>query len=454
MNTLLHLEALHKVVEEFGEVEFEVIFDNTRIQKKLVNVVKKRGKVTNKIFEYSRNLTSIQRTSDTNSLVTALIGVGKGENNTPLTFLTYEAPYDERFVKHDDYIADMEAFERFHKNNGKHIFGIFNDSEATNQVQLYENTKKKLQELSKPILTYTVDIVSLEDLIDLKFNQVEIGDYIVVKDFTFEPPILLNARVIEKQISISDPSKSKITLGDFKEAIINENQQRILQQMQKVIELKEKIWDEAHQKAEEAIEKANQSYEVAVIADGKADTAQDTADQAIVEVAKKVDTLIYNENQQATLGLIAEKANFSVVEGMLVDKVNIGDVYTKTEVDNSFNNYVSVLTFETYNEGIVTDLELLSSRVTNTELGLTSTVSRAELEAIEIGGTNVLKNSSFRGGFTGYSKNGNPEIVTVTDLAGASNALYLNNSTNIITGVQILNFVNNVKDWLGKKVVF
>ena len=29
-----------------------------------------------------------------------------------------------------------------------------------------------------------------------------------------------------------------------------------------------------------------------------------------------------------------------------------------------------------------------------------------------------------------------------------------NNLTNATTGIQILNFINNVKDWLGKKVVF
>ena len=532
------LEALHRVVAEFGEMEFEVIFDGTQIKRKQVNVVRKRGKETGKIFEYTRNLTEIKKISDSNSVITALIGVGKDDaNGKPLTFFTNEprvlesqvvnpnllsnaqsnptninflqgwtvkgdviesisshipanvdgvtnslvitqtgvtdaervnnfmcintaenktvieplkeykfsvwlksnadlmdgmslsvvmefydskmaqtgqfekrfyvnadqwikmeltglAPanskyanvearvyysitgetlhwtgaelrkletayttgnqaltgleeVEPRFVMINDYIADLEAFERYNKN-GKHIFGVFIDDVSTNPIELYERTLKKLKELSTPKTTYECSVVSFEQLTGLDFYRVEVGDRVVVKDFEFSNnnPLLLNARVIEKKISF-DPSNSKITLGNYSIAQVNENQGRILKQFQKVIMKKEAEWDSANVKAEEAIEKANESYEVAEVAQGTATEANEKAEKAITDTAQKLDKDIYTQEQNALIATIADKANFAYVDGMLVDKVNKGDVFTKNQVEETLLGYVSTLTFET-----------------------------------------------------------------------------------------------------------
>ena len=81
----------------------------------MVNVVKQRGNDTGKIFEYSRNLTSIARKIHSNDLVTALIGVGKSTNDVPLSFINYTPPADENYKKVDDYIYSESAFQFFNR---------------------------------------------------------------------------------------------------------------------------------------------------------------------------------------------------------------------------------------------------------------------------------------------------------------------------------------------------
>ena len=267
------LECLHQIVKDYGEMEFTVDFTGTHIKKKLVNVYKRRGKDTGKIFEYSRNITNVQKTENSNQLVTALIGVGKNIDGVPLNFMNYQAPQDDRFEKIEDAIIDWESYQRFNKE-GKHIYGVYTDLEAISHIDLFEKTKKKLEELSKPSIQYSCNVITLEQLTNLDFYKVEVGDTIVVKDFEYNPPLLLNARVIEKVVSINDMSKSRIVLGDYTIAKTNDNQIRVLQQFQKAISKKEEIWDEAHKKAEEAIENANESYEVAEIAKDTAESSR------------------------------------------------------------------------------------------------------------------------------------------------------------------------------------
>jgi phage minor structural protein len=236
------LEALHQVVDAFdAEMEYEVKFDGSKVTEKLVHVVEKRGQKTGKIFEYSKDLTEVERVEDTRNLVTALIGVGRGDSNgNILKFTDYPAPSDERFVKIDDYVADMEAFQKYNKN-GKHIFGVFKDDKATNAVELFNNTKAKLQELSKPKLTFNCKVVTLEKISGLEHNRVRIGDTVVVKDFSYSPALILEARVVELKRSKTDPSNDSVTLGDYKPVAITQNDR--IAKLQQVIFEKEQLWN-------------------------------------------------------------------------------------------------------------------------------------------------------------------------------------------------------------------
>jgi phage minor structural protein len=213
---LTSLEAVHKIVDSFGaEIVFRVEFTGLSVSKKWIDVVQQRGQDTKKVFTYGLDLVDVERVEDTKDLVTALIGVGQADaNGNPLTFASYTPPSHPNLEKVNDWVGSRVALQQFGQN-GKHIFGVYKDEQATNAVDLYNNTVKKLNELSKPRITYTINVVLLEQLTGYEAHRVRLGDTIQVQDTTFQPALLLEARIIEKKRSLSDPTKNSVTLGEF-----------------------------------------------------------------------------------------------------------------------------------------------------------------------------------------------------------------------------------------------
>lgn len=214
------LEALHEVLSSFGaEITFKCEFTGMTVTNRKVDVIRQKGSDTGVIFEYSRNVSEISRQTVSRPLYTALIGVGKGDSDTkPLTLAGY-TPVGMDTTKYEkatnnDYIGSIEAFQRY-AYNGKHLLGIFKDDKATNVTELFNNTLKKLNEISKPQYTYTVKIIDLSWLPGFESLKVQIGDTIVVKDYTYEPELILNARVLEIERSKISPEEDNITLGEF-----------------------------------------------------------------------------------------------------------------------------------------------------------------------------------------------------------------------------------------------
>lgn len=309
------LEALHHVIDEFeAEMEYEVFLEGATVVKKAVNVIEKRGTVTKKIFEYGKDVLDVQKTEDTRNLVTALVGVGKGDSDGKvITFESYNAPKDTRFVKTEDYIADMEAFQIWN-NDGKHIFGIFKDSEATNKVELFNNTKEELKKLSKPLLTYSCSVATLEKLIGYGHEKVRVGDTVLVKDFEYTPALILEARVVELERSNTDPSLDSVVLGDY--IPIKAFQSTTIQRLQQIIFEKEQSWQAGLDKAQEAVDKAEEAGGKADIAIDSSTTANSKADQALDEVIQASNTA-NNALREATLAMTSANGKSTVFHGKL-----------------------------------------------------------------------------------------------------------------------------------------
>lgn len=211
------LAALHQVMSQFeAEVRFRVEFVGNYVAGKFIDMVRQRGSDTGKVFSYGYDLTDdVQRVIDTNDLVTALIGLGPNDSTgKPMTFADYHPSVPSGYEKQSDWIGNIEARERWGAA-GKHIFGVYQDNDAENQVDLYNKTKAKLDELSKPRYTYNVGVLLLEKLTGYEAHRVSVGDNIQVQDKTFNPPLLLEARVIEKKTSKKDRTKDSVTLGEF-----------------------------------------------------------------------------------------------------------------------------------------------------------------------------------------------------------------------------------------------
>jgi phage minor structural protein len=183
--------------------------------RKKVNVLIQRGNNTQKIFEYGRDLLEVERVEDTNELITALIGIGKpNDQGIPLTFHDYNPPLQKEFEKKEDWIGNREARHRWGKK-GQHIFGIYKDEQAQNPVELFNRTLQQIKRRSRPRVTYKMDVLVLEKHTDYQAHQVRLGDTVRVKDQTFHPELLIEARVIERKRSKTNPSKDIIVLASY-----------------------------------------------------------------------------------------------------------------------------------------------------------------------------------------------------------------------------------------------
>ncbi|PZN06719.1 MAG: hypothetical protein DIU69_12850, partial [Bacillota bacterium] len=81
-------EVLHQIASEFeGEIRWHVVWQDGRIVGRFVDLLRQRGRYTGKRFEYAKDITGLRRIEDTTELVTAMIGLGRAdENGVRLTF--------------------------------------------------------------------------------------------------------------------------------------------------------------------------------------------------------------------------------------------------------------------------------------------------------------------------------------------------------------------------------
>ena len=68
----------------------------------------------------------------------------------------------------------------------------------------------------KPTLTYDIDVTLLETLANWSHEEVRLGDTCRVVDLTFNPEIVLSARIVSLERSYIDPTKDRAILGEYK----------------------------------------------------------------------------------------------------------------------------------------------------------------------------------------------------------------------------------------------
>src|SRR5690606_11107128 len=147
-----------------AEIEFTVEFSGTAVSRKLVNLYEKRGNETNVIFEYEHNLQGLRRIEKSASpLFTAMIGIGKEVDGVRMTIADYTGTPPEPFEKVGDYIGDKDALNEWGLE-GKHIYGVHINNDATHPSELYESTLRELKKYNKPQLQYEVDVAMLEKI--------------------------------------------------------------------------------------------------------------------------------------------------------------------------------------------------------------------------------------------------------------------------------------------------
>jgi phage minor structural protein len=393
-------EALNAIVAEFGaEIEYEVIFNGTEIERKLIHVVEKRGQDTKVVLEVSKDVIDIQRDVNSDALYTGVIAEGKDG----LTLVGYNGGEEEGFPVTDYYISNLEAHRKYAINN-KHKMGFYQD-DSENQIQLYGNALKFLKEHGEPKYTYTVNAVTLERITGYSHKKLRIGDVILVKDFKNRPnnPLILEARVVEMKRSKTNPSMDSLVLGDYNPITFTRNDSII--ELQRKIKNSESRWEEVgesiiKQDTAPANPKVNELWLVTSAIPnilrrwdgyGWVDATVTSADQIGAfpsetgwDLADQVSDIDNRTSDVALIGTVAQSAD---IKALFDGKANVEDI--------------SGLATGEMLEGVKTDatsytdsrVDYTLEEVNKVSTSLDKTASDIRMEFASSKGVNMLKNS-------------------------------------------------------------
>ncbi|HZJ82878.1 MAG TPA: phage tail spike protein, partial [Clostridia bacterium] len=211
-------DALQRVAEHWkGELRYRVEVSGSRIINRYVDCLERLGTKTNKRFTYTKNLHGVKREFKREDVVTALYGFGKGEeiegeDGDPTggygRRITFKEVNDGKaYVENTDALA---IWGRNNQNGSKtHVFGqvVFDDCEDPEELK--ELTLEKLEELSKPQITYEGSVGLL--------GYVGLGDTVAVIDKDFIVDLRLSSRVVWIKRDLLNPKNNEIVLGNYKD---------------------------------------------------------------------------------------------------------------------------------------------------------------------------------------------------------------------------------------------
>ena len=203
-------------IDTYGgvEIEFRVEFTGNTLTGRYIDAYSngERGNKAYKRFEYGENVKGITRTINMDDFATAVIGTGS--NNATIKEAEWEYKMGDPADKplNQAFVADTKANDKW--NNGEKYIKTVYKSKSSIPLEILQESWDYLQEINKPKFDYDVDLA----LTTKDYEEIRIGDTDYVIDNSYNPPILLEARVSELEISFTDPTSNKCTLSNYKEA--------------------------------------------------------------------------------------------------------------------------------------------------------------------------------------------------------------------------------------------
>lgn len=229
------LEAIQKIVNLFNlEAVFSVSLDkhNARVVRRQVNLYSQQGERTGKRFEYGSNLLTVEREENSENLVTALIGRGKGEEiyhdadgnkTTAPASNANDAPdgYGRRINFADvvwsksagnpvdkpagqEYVEDPNATAVYGFDDGKPRIGLEVFEDITDPNELLQATWKALQVLKRPKVSFKASVIDVGNL--------GLGDTVAI--IRHDIQIEYFTRVYKVTHNLLDEKQNTIELGD------------------------------------------------------------------------------------------------------------------------------------------------------------------------------------------------------------------------------------------------
>src|SRR5690606_12285395 len=185
--------TVHQIAQAFGgEIRWRIEWDRGRVVGRYVDLLQRRGRKTGKRVEYQKDTDEMRVIEDTSEIATALIGLGRSDDSgRRLTFVGVEwskakgDPVDKPLGQ--EWVGDPEALQRWGLPEGRHLMGVYEDSEETDPASLLQKTWDALQERIKRRYTYEITAVALERIAGLEHEAVRLGDTVTVHNMAVNP---------------------------------------------------------------------------------------------------------------------------------------------------------------------------------------------------------------------------------------------------------------------------
>lgn len=271
------------------EIQYRIVMNPTKPPTRYIDLVKKRGRETDKEIILGKDLLGIKRIENSENIITALVPFVMGrdaDGNDKL--ITIESVNNGL-----QYIVDEAAYQRWNVD-GKHLFGFYTpetDNEDMTPARLLTLAKTELKKRVDTIVSYEVDSVDISRVFGYEHEAVGEGDTIRIIDEGMNPTLYLEARSVAGDESRKDKRKNKYTFGNFVE-IINPDEalRKLYQKMLTMIGDKvPKEWFGALEtKLEETKKKADTAAEESQTAKDLANATKDYMDQNLVDIIESV----------------------------------------------------------------------------------------------------------------------------------------------------------------------
>jgi phage minor structural protein len=313
-------KLLKMIASEFGaELRFRIVVDGNRIVGRYVDILKPKEEFDGKETVFGKDLVGLRRKEDSQNIVTALLGIGpEREDGTRLTV----------------FVEDQDALQRWGRK-GKHLIDIYEPETTDSDMTLERLTTLTTNELEKRIdslVEYECDASVMEHLPNKEHEKVRLGNTVRIKDDGYEPPLYLEARVMEV---IYQPSQNKISsfkLGNYKEYKKEELEAQIkllkelLKQKASNAEL-QTVYESALQQAEEKANRAETNAKV------YADTVSQEAESNAKSHADVVSQQAEN-NAKSHADSVAEQKKLEAINAAIADaETKINAAKTELEAD-------------------------------------------------------------------------------------------------------------------------
>lgn len=196
---------LQENIKKFdAEISFRVVIKNNKVVGRYIDAHFHRGSSIPKRLELRRDIEKITRKIDMTKFATKLIGRGKDKLSfKDATITGIDKPLGQNFL------INEKAYSTYNLR-GRHITRIY-EYDTTDPYELLRQTKKALEEYSKINVTYSID----SNITDLK--KYNIGDVITINDYKFQPPLLIEARIVQLELSETDYTKNKAVISNVVE---------------------------------------------------------------------------------------------------------------------------------------------------------------------------------------------------------------------------------------------